>query len=74
MVSKSTPPAKIVILIELGSHREPTQIADALVYERRSSITPRLELVAKKRVHSHLDLEVRSQAYPNVRYSQSSCS
>ena len=32
MVSKYTPPAKIVLLIELGSHPKPTQIADALVY------------------------------------------
>ena len=37
MVSKYTPPAKIVLLIELGSHPKPTQIADALVYVARTA-------------------------------------
>ena len=32
MVSKYTPRVKIVVLIELGSHPKPTQIAEALVY------------------------------------------
>ena len=31
MVSKYTPRVKIVVLIELGSHPKPTQIAEALV-------------------------------------------